>query len=52
MPYDLCCPLLHVKGNRNEEENALTLIEAYVVFPGNVGTNDTLRDLVASWAKQ
>lgn len=25
---------------------------AYVVFPGNVGTNETLRDLVASWAKQ
>lgn len=24
---------------------------AYVVFPGNVGTDDTLRDLVASWAK-
>lgn len=25
---------------------------AYVVFPGNVGSNETLRDLVASWAKQ
>ena len=24
----------------------------YVVFPGNVGENHTLRDLVASWAKQ
>ncbi|ETN46387.1 uncharacterized protein HMPREF1541_00571 [Cyphellophora europaea CBS 101466] len=24
----------------------------YVVFPGNVGSNETLRDLVAGWAKQ
>ena len=23
----------------------------YVVFPGNVGEKDTLRDLVANWAR-
>lgn len=31
-----------IKANRSS---------AYVVFPGNVGEEATLRDLVASWAK-
>lgn len=26
-------------------------VPAYVVFPGNVGERETLRDLVASWSK-
>lgn len=37
---------------RCDEDTSKFRAIPYVVFPGNVGENETLRDLVASWAKK